>query len=166
MSKFQKKLDDLEEQRKKISKEIIELVETSEDVKKYLDLIEERNGLYHEQISLYKDDLIKNYNSCKHILVYTRIRERCWKPTYKDCGCIKCGLDSRILSCNRETLFLDEKIMYDYLKEHPFKGIETEISCDLFLAMAIYAKIKGAHPDIDEETAIKYFEISLERTDL
>lgn len=53
--------------------------------------------------------------------------------------------------------------MYDYLRKNNcrIKGIETEIACDLDLAQAIYSKIKEAHPDIDDKTAIKYFEIAL-----
>ena len=35
-------------------------------------------------------------------------------------------------------------------------------SSDLDLAKAIYSKIKESHPDIDDETARKYFEIALD----
>ena len=40
--------------------------------------------------------------------------------------------------------------------------METKLVCNLDLAKAIYSKIKEAHPDIDDETARKYFEISLD----
>ena len=42
------------------------------------------------------------------------------------------------------------------------KGVETEVACDLDLAQAIFSKIKEVHPDIDDTTAIKYFEIALD----
>ncbi len=41
------------------------------------------------------------------------------------------------------------------------KGIKTNIDCDIDLARAIYARIKNAHPTIDDETAIKYLKIAL-----
>lgn len=57
--------------------------------------------------------------------------------------------------------------MYDFLKSQPvfidsMKGINTKIPCDLNLAKAIYSKIKKAHPNIDDKTATKYFEIALD----
>lgn len=54
--------------------------------------------------------------------------------------------------------------MYGYLKEnclYTLKGFETNIVCDLNLAQAIYSKIKQAHPNIDDETSMKYFETTL-----
>lgn len=53
--------------------------------------------------------------------------------------------------------------MYEFMKTHPSyrRGIYTKISCNLNLARAIYSKIKEAHPDIDDETATKYFKVAL-----
>ena len=41
------------------------------------------------------------------------------------------------------------------------KGIHSNEICDIKLAKAIYSRIKETHPDIDDETARKYFEIAL-----
>ena len=51
--------------------------------------------------------------------------------------------------------------MYDYLRKPHLRGKETNITCDLELAYAIYSKIKEVHPDIDADTALGYFEIAL-----
>lgn len=40
-------------------------------------------------------------------------------------------------------------------------GIRSNELCDLNLAIAIYAKIKENYSDIDDQLALKYFEISL-----
>ena len=42
------------------------------------------------------------------------------------------------------------------------KGLISISSCNLQLAMAIYNKIIEKYPDIDDETALKYFEIALD----
>lgn len=49
------------------------------------------------------------------------------------------------------------------MKDHfgYYEGIRIEKLCDFDLAKAIYTKIKEAHPNIDDETARKYFEVSL-----
>lgn len=51
--------------------------------------------------------------------------------------------------------------MYDYLRKHHLRGKETNITCDLELAHAIYSKVKEVHPDIADDTALGYFEIAL-----
>lgn len=40
-------------------------------------------------------------------------------------------------------------------------GIKANILCDLDLAKAIYTKIKEAHPNIDDETIVKYLKVAL-----
>lgn len=105
----------------------------------------------------------EEYKCCEHILVYSEIDYDGYEGrTYRSCGCIKCGLDSSILKQDREWLPFSKKIMYDYLREEYLSGRETEIVCDLDLAQAIYSKIRQTHPDIDDETAVKYFEIALD----
>ena len=81
--------------------------------------------------------------------------------THKSCGCIKCGLDGSVSNQDREYLSFSQKIMYDYLRKHHLRGKETNITCDLELAHAIYSKVKEVHPDINDDTAIGYFEIAL-----
>lgn len=40
-------------------------------------------------------------------------------------------------------------------------GTDTEILCDFDLAKALFARIKAVHPDIDDKTAVRYFQIAL-----
>ncbi len=156
----------LVERKEEVEKAIKEF-EESAIIKDYLELTEENKNLNEKQLLLYEDMKKEEYASCEHILVYSSIEhDRTEGRAYKDCGCIKCGLDTRALDLDCDSNFLspDKKIMYDYFQKNPFigslKGIE--IACDLDLAKAIYSKIKQAHPNIDDETATKYFEIALD----
>lgn len=161
MSKLKQKYDELTEQRKKIIEEIKPL-EESETVKRYLELKQQNKDLYNQQLNLYKDIKEEEYTSCEHILVYSKIDyDRFEGRSYKSCGCIKCGLDNSVLDSNSEYLSGDRKIMYHYLRKKYLTGIETKIVCDLDLAQTIYSKIKQAHPNIDDKTAIEYFETAL-----
>ena len=47
--------------------------------------------------------------------------------------------------------------------EEEYLGIDSNLLCDLDLAMAIYKKIKEVHPYIDDELAVKYLEASLHK---
>lgn len=103
----------------------------------------------------------EEYKCCEHILVYSEIDyDRYEGRTHRSCGCIKCGLDNSVLS-KKVGLTFYQMIMYDYLRKRHLMGKETKIACDLSLAQAIYSKIKETHPDINDEMAIKYFEIAL-----
>jgi len=162
MSKLQEEYDELTEQREKIIGEIKSL-EENEKVKKYLELTIQNEILYNQQLSLYKDIKEEEYESCEHILVYSQIDcDRFEGRTHRNHGCIKCGLDTSILKADEEYLSYYEKVMYSYLRKKRLIGTETKIVCDLDLARAIYSKIKQAHPDIDDETAIKYLGIALD----
>ena len=64
---------------------------------------------------------------------------------------------------NFNSLTPEQKIMYNYMQDNYYdRGLHSERFCDLDLAMSIYRKIKEAHPDIDDKTALKYFEIALD----
>lgn len=142
------------EQRKRIKKEIKKL-ERDANVKKYINLKRAlNNNLCNEQ-----------YNSCNHVLVYSKYYyDQLNDTTIKRCGCIKCGLDESVLDEKREELSPNKIIMYDYLKKNNcnINGIKTDNMCDLNLAKAIYFKIKENYSNINELTAIKYFEIALD----
>ncbi len=164
MSNLKEEYDKIIEQRKKILEEMKPLGE-NEIVKRYMELTEQNESLFNQQLSLYKELKMEKYASCDHILVYSQIDyDRYEGRTYKSCGCIKCGLDNSVLNGDREWLSGSRQIMYDYLRKNRIynKGIASEVLCDLDLAQAIYSKIKQAHPDIDDETARKYFEIALD----
>lgn len=162
MSNLKKEYDEITKQRKKIIEEM-KLLEENEIVKRYFELTKQNETLYDKQLILYKEMKNEEYESCKHILVYSKINyDRYEGRTSKSCGCIKCGLDNSVLDYQREYLPFTQKIMYDYLRKKYLRGSETKIACDLDLAQAIYSKIKDAHPDIDDQIAIKYFEIALD----
>lgn len=135
------------------------------DLKKEYNKIKEQN---ETELDLYQKMKKKEYESCKHILVYSEIEHDMLEGrTYRRCGCIKCGLNESASSGYRNFLPFSQKIMYDYISEHYLNGyirdgIETKIACDLDLAQALYSKIKENHPDIEDDIVIKYFEIALD----
>ncbi len=163
MSDLKKKYDEVKEQREKIIEKLKPL-EENEAVKKYFELRKKNENLYEKQLNLYQEIKKEEYKCCQHVLVYSEIEhDRYEGRTYRNCGCIKCGLDDRVLSLKLNGYFLSfsQKIMYDYLSKNYLRGRETKIVCDLDLARAIYTRIKETHPDIDDNMAIKYFEIAL-----
>lgn len=167
MEDLKKEYDEIKEQSEKIIEEMKSL-EENDVVKKYFELKKQSEKLYEKQHKLYKKMKKKEYNRCRHILVYSKIERDSYEDrTYRSRGCIKCGLDDSVLEQNREWLPFSKKVMYDYLTElmeeyfRDFKGRETKIACDLDLAQEIYSKIKESHPDIDDDMAIKYFKVAL-----
>lgn len=161
MSNLKRKYEELENQREKTIEELNQL-EEDDRVKRYIELQSKNETLYNEQIALYQELKKEEYSSCNHILVYSEIDyDRYEGRSYKRCGCIKCGLDGSVSSQSREYLPFSQKIMYDYLRKNHLRGKETNITCDLDLAHAIYSKVKEVHPDINDDTAIGYFEIAL-----
>lgn len=137
----------------------------NELVKKYLELCNENDSLKMQEEILYSRIKHYEYVSCNHI----------WINLTKYCGhtfngCIKCGANSRILNLGDnfglKNLTEDEKIMYYFLKRNltiiGTYPLYSPVICNLDLARAIYKKIKEAHPDIDDVTATKYFEIALD----
>ncbi len=161
-----KEYDEIKKQRENILDEL-KLLRENEAVKRYLSLIDQNKDLHNKQLELYQGIKQEEYKSCEHILVYSKIDyDRYEGRTYKSCGCIKCGLDNSVLNYEWKYLPFERQIMYTHLMDNCFagmiKGVETEVACDLDLAQAIFSKIKEVHPDIDDTTAIKYFEIALD----
>lgn len=152
------------QKREKITKQI-NILKNTDTVKKYFELCNQNDQLTSQSQELYKQLKIQEYKSCNHIWVTTlREHDSYEGRTYKYCGCIKCGLDERLLiqGHNYRQFSLEQQIIYNFMKEHTnYNGTYTNISCDLDLAQAIYKKIKKAHPNIDDKTALKYFETSL-----
>lgn len=162
MSNLKKEYDEITKQRKKIIEEMKPL-EENDVVKKYFELKKQNENLYEKQLTLYQEMKKEEYKCCEHILVYSEIEyDRYEGRTYRSCGCIKCGLDNSVSKRERKWLPFFQKIMYDYLSEKYLSGREIKIACDLDLAQAIYSKIKEIHPDINDEIAVKYFEIALD----
>lgn len=155
--------------RKEIITQMNEL-EEDEKVKTYIELHLKNVQLANEQKVLYKQMKVEEYTACNHIWVTTLhdydSREG---RSYNYCGCMKCGLDGRVIHMVEnlgsfvECMPLEKKIMYSFMRGRYYKtGIDTKVLCDLDLAKSIYAKIKEIHPDVDDETARKYFEVALD----
>ena len=155
------------EERAKILSELKELMET-EPLKKYFELRNKSEELLRKRNKLIEKKRINEFNNCEHLLVITRYDYDSYEGrSEKYYGCIKCGLNHEVLSKNHyifgtDLLSHEEKIMYNYLKKYYMEGSHIHVFCDMDLACAIYAKIKENHPDIDDETATKYFEIALD----
>jgi len=164
MSKFNKN-NIITEQRAAVIEELKQL-ENNDIVRRYLELKKENDILYNKELKLYSSIKKEEYDECRHILVYSKIdHDRLEGRTYRCCGCIKCGLDTSVLDEESDYLTHTQKIMYDYLRKNHLNylnGIKTDILCDINLATSIYSKIKEAHPNIDDKTALKYFEIALD----
>lgn len=171
------KLESLEELHRQVSlahKEILDKInalQNNKNSKEYQNLKSLEEELYLRKVILYREYRNKQYSSCNHIWV-DRIKayDQLDGKTHTYCGCIKCGLDGLVLyredSTHLSDTFIgDFNIMYTFFKEHPniqgTKGIDTGISCNFILARAIYQKIKEVHPDINDDTAIKYLNVAL-----
>lgn len=165
MSDIRKNYEELLSEMKKINSRLEELMEDKQ-VQEYLTLDDQRLKLESELSELYTVMKKEEFSKCSHI----------WIPVSKnvdyyegrsdiDYGCMKCGLDQRVLSASYpEFLSVDDKIMYNYLYQHYaiHQGIKSHTLCDLDLAHAMYSKIVEYHPEIDDVTALKYFEIALD----
>lgn len=123
----------------------------------------------YEQKNIYRQLKTKEYSSCNHVWVTTlQDYDRHEGRSYNYHGCIKCGLNKKVFYLMEkyydrpDELEFDERIMYDFMRNSfSDNGIYTNLFCDLDLAKAIYTKIKEIHPDIDDETAIKYLKVAL-----
>lgn len=165
MSDIRKNYEEMLSEMKKINSRLEELMEDKQ-VQEYLALDGRRMELEPELLNLHTDMKKEEFSKCSHI----------WIPVSKnvdyyegrsdiDYGCMKCGLDQRVLSASYpEFLSVDDKIMYNYLRQHYaiHQGIKSHTLCDLDLAHAMYSKIVEYHPEIDDVTALKYFEIALD----
>ena len=146
----------------------INVLAKNKTVKEYFSLRQQNDELAREQKNLYKQIKVGEYSSCNHIWVNTLHDVDCWEGrSYNYHGCVKCGLDERVVHLTEsyhspDWLTLEQRIMYDFIGNHSYgSGIDTNLLCDLDLARAIYSKIKEVHPDIDDETAVKYLEVAL-----
>lgn len=146
----------------------IKTLSNDEKVKKYFELCKRNESLAKDQKDLYRKIKTKEYATCQHIWVNTLNDYDSFEGRSSSyVGCVKCGLDKRVLYYaaryyDSDLLPFEQKIMYDSLENHRHSnGTNTHILCDLSLAKAIYVKIKETHPDIDDETSIKYLKAAL-----
>ena len=164
----------LDEQYKKIAKkrnnifEQINILSEDEKVKLYLNLKNKNYLLEKELFELYKQRKIEKYKTCKHILVNTICDyDEIEGKTYYYSGCIKCGLDEKVLYLtdrfdSKYNFSSEQQIMYEYRNDLNYlSGNKTDIKCDLELASAIYKKIKESQPNINDIIALKYLKAAL-----
>ena len=168
LEEIKKEYERLNKEKNNIANEIRKLQE-NEFVKQYLELQDKMISLDLRQKELSGTVKKKQeYETCDHIWVVTsRSYDSYEGRKYLYHGCVKCGLDQRVLEIAEEsgTKFFsdDDKMMYDFLKNHNCNnGKCTDIICDLELATAIYKKILEYYPNIDDNTAIKYLGIALD----
>ena len=147
----------------KYYKEKIDTLKKDKNVMLYLALCDVDKDLASQRDYLYSQIKTKEYESCNHIWIRIPHDNGVFED-YNCCGCIKCGLDERVFNAiggigtdNYDQLTLDQQIIYDHMKNRFSRGgTFLGIDCDFDLAKAIYSKVKEAHPDIDDKTAIKY----------
>lgn len=168
MKSLKKQYDRVLLKNMEVSRRLAELTE-NEIIKKYLELASKNEQLLEQAQKLYIQIKCEEYVQCDHIWVRTfrSDDESEFLPSHLCHGCIKCGLDQKVNyfdQLNDGLLSFDQKIVRDFLLEHSkgpgniyFKGIDTFMDCDLDLAKAIYSKIMKVYPNIDDETASKYF---------
>lgn len=159
---------EIEDTRTKIISELKEL-EQDEKIKRYLQLKEDNERLYEEQKELIKEIKLAEYDSCNHIWITTKIDRDTFEGRSESfCGCIKCGLNQEVFEKVHypfyETfLSLEDQLMYNHMRSK--RGYKTgdiiQDRCDFSLAKSIYSRIKEKYPDIDNKTAIRYFEYAL-----
>ena len=129
-------------------------------VQEYMRLEREYEETKEEQDEIFQKMKYAEYDSCSHILVYTKeeyVKEE--EHTYTYQGCIKCGLDESILKSNEKNRSLEDQTQYDYLrsKGETLTGLHTEVECGIALAQKIYEEIKAENKDITDEQLVDLF---------
>ena len=132
----------------------IKKLEENENVKEYLELLNKKKELDSLSKQKYEKLRMERYRSCSHVFVECDSKYDKAEGRSHNCfGCIKCGLNTGVLNNETGKFTSDEKVMFNYLKEHQFSinGIQIDYYCDLRLAASFYRKIKRKHPNIEEE---------------
>ena len=133
----------------------IDELENTEEVRKYLKLLEKKVKLHKLENELYCQSMIDKYTKCKHMIIEV-IREDGIENKEGYVGCIKCGLDESIFAKRDEFVGTegftdDEKIMYKLLTEghldqQLYRGIFTGVQGSLSDAMKLYSSLKEKYP--------------------
>ncbi len=169
-------MDNLNNEYTKIETELtsvteqINTLEKNETVKEYIKLLNKKESLAKEKLNIYTQLKNTEFSCCNHIWIKSSIIQDGWESRHEVYyGCIKCGLNEYVKRLIREgtlnfdLLTIDQKIMYDFMQNNIYrKGKYLNKICDLNLGKAIYAKIKENHPEIDDDTATKYFVVALD----
>ena len=161
MEELKKKYDEIVKKREKIVDKL-NILQKHAIIKEYNMLKADNSTLLKEQKELEEQIKLNAPLYCDHILITTYLD---WEYTSK--GCIKCGMSDDLSYCCSYGKEPKNMITYNYLKDRQnldkFLSSKTiDVQCDLELAHAIYNKIIEAHPDIDDDTLINYFENALD----
>ncbi len=170
MSNLKKKYNETIVQKEKTKRKIDEL-KKNHFVEEYIKLCKKESILASKEKKLYTQIKTETYTSCNHIWVITDSNyDYCEGRSYKQYGCIKCGLNQGLLERSSRLPFFspkdiftkDEIIMLNCMNQKEGINVKyTDICCKLDVAKNLYLKIKNAFPNIDDETILKYFEIEI-----
>ena len=167
MSEASDELLKINERREELLKELNRL-EKLKTVKKYLAFKDENEKLKSEEKELCKKVMCEKYASCKHVYITNFTESDDWEGrTYKYHGCVKCGLDSSILSESRNFILRDSeyyKNMKPYFVFGDIDGIDTGIYYEnLDYASSIYLELQENNPSMTDEDLIEMFKIIMKK---
>lgn len=105
-----------------------------------------------------------DYRDCKHLWVSLPSEDE-----YEDrlIGCVKCGFNNAYIpefEKKFDKLSDNEKASFEYITTwsiYDMPSMHSESWCDLELGMAIYRKIKAAHPEANDEQISDYLACAL-----
>ena len=148
-------------ERTKVNNKIYAL-KKDENVQKYIELIHRSDILFSKQYYLSQKMQLEKYKDCDHLFIYTEVIGT-GNNQHRNCGCVKCGLNTNVLNKEQHNLSFTEQLMREYLLNNQLDNYNmSDVLCDFSLAKSIYFKIKENHPEITNEKAIKYLEIALD----
>lgn len=160
MSSVKEQFEEAKRQLRAVLEEL-ERIKTDPAVIRYNELDDEHASLSYTLRELFPAVKYEEYDSCDHILVYSIRDFHRWKGGKKQvyCACIRCGLDQSVTNSNMGHLTDEQDAMKSYFNERGIylNGTFLGIECDIDLARKIFSRIIETHPNIDDETAIKYF---------
>ena len=110
---------------------------------------------------IYREVRYGEFSRCDHVWIVSKEdRDILSENTYQYCGCIKCGLNERVLDCyDRDLLSFEDQVIYDYLSFcnlNSLPGMRSDLVCDLDLARAIYLKVRERYPSVGDDRLLWY----------
>lgn len=147
----------------KIRQERIEKLLETEQVKEYLNLMEQEKEEEKKISSLLEQMKMERMRACSHIFVISDvIRENNGKRVSKT-GieyCIKCGLSNKyhFNKTPKQFLTTSQEKMWNIYKETQHSGRRVKKVCELSLASEIYDNLKKEMPNVDDDVLVLLLE--------
>ena len=148
-----------------IANKKIKDLENNNLIKRYNELLEEKEELLLLRRQTYIKMKKQEYENCEHL----------WLIGYDEDFCLKCGLSTHykfiIDKSDYYRLDLDHRIMHDYLKDKNLYelihkcGLVTYIHEDNSLVIEMYNKIKDKYSNINDEQIIHYINSAIHNID-